>query len=286
MSSPFLFDRSLLRLRRKRATPRFTAHDFLFRELNLRLLERLNDFSRTFPLALNLGAGNGLLEALPQHKPRIGTLIHSATALSPTHATRWIVADEEWLPFAENTFDLIVSAALHSVNDLPGTFTQIQRALKPDGLFLAILPGGESLKELRQSMEEAELQHTGGISPRVHPFIDVQTAGSLLQRAGLALPVIDSETLTVSYPHPLALLHDLRGMGETNILLQRSKTPLTRTVLFNAMERYMEHYADAEGRVPATFELVTLTAWKPHASQQQPLKRGSGQVHFSEVLKK
>jgi NADH dehydrogenase [ubiquinone] 1 alpha subcomplex assembly factor 5 len=156
---------------------------------------------------------------------------------------------------------------LHWVNDLPGTLIQIQRALKPGGLFLASLPGGETLKELRQSFEQAEISVSGGVSPRISPFIDVKDAGSLLQRAGFSEPVTDSEILTISYENPMKLLRDLRGMGESNALLSASKAFSKRSWFSAAMDYYRQQFSTLNGLLPATFEIVTLTAWKPNGSK-------------------
>jgi NADH dehydrogenase [ubiquinone] 1 alpha subcomplex assembly factor 5 len=285
--TPVIFNRRRLASHRARASAQpQEAADFLLREMAERLADRLSDIRREFPVALDLGAHHGVLADLVQERGGIKTLVQcdlSADMVSRAPGLR-VVADEEFLPFGENSFDLIMSVgALHWVNDLPGALIQIQRALKPDGLFLAVLPGGETLKELRESLEQAEMKITGGISPRISPFIDVQAAGSLLQRAGFALPVVDSDSVTVSYPDPLKLMQDLRNMGETNALAAGAKGFTRRDVLFSAMEYYEQHHAH-EGRLPATFELITLTGWKPHASQQQPARRGSGKVGLKDAL--
>lgn len=196
-----------------------------------------------------------------------------------------VQADEEAPPFADASLDLIVSAlSLQHVNDLPGVLVQACRALKPDGLFLASLIGGTSLNELRTALVAAESEVSGGASPRVAPFADVRDLGGLLQRAGFALPVTDADTVDVSYPDPLALMRDLRAMGATNVLLDRSRKPLPRAVLSRAFEIYAERYARADGRVPATFEIVTMTAWVPHASQQQPLAPGTARMRLADIL--
>jgi len=196
-----------------------------------------------------------------------------------------VAADAEALPFADGCFDAVLSNMdLHGVNDLPGTLVQIRRMLKPDGLFLAVLPGGATLHELRRALAEAEEAVEGGVSPRVAPFADVRDAGNLLQRAGFALPVADSETLTVSYADPLRLMADLRGKGESNAVAARRRQPLRRGTLLAAAARYRDLFAGADGRVPATFELVTLTAWAPHPSQQKPLAPGSGTVSLGDAL--
>ena len=200
-------------------------------------------------------------------------------------ARRFVVADEEALPFRDASLDLVVSAlALQFVNDLPGTLVQIRRALKPDGLFLAALVGGETLTELRQAFAAAESEVEGGVSPRVAPFADVRDLGALLQRAGFALPVTDIDRLTVRYDSPFALMHDLRRMGATNALIERRRTPLRRATLLRMAEIYAERFADPDGRVRATFEIVWLSGWAPHPSQQQPLKPGSAQARLADAL--
>ncbi|GAB5470063.1 MAG: methyltransferase domain-containing protein [Rhodospirillales bacterium] len=267
-SAPRLFDRRAVRLHRDRAAAGLAAHDFLLREVGARLLERLDETLRDFPLALDLGCHDGTLAKLVQgqgSKRRIGTLLQ--TDLSPVMATAarsqgpTLVADEEWLPFGAASLDLVVSLfALQWVNDLPGVLAQIRYALKPGGLFLAALPGGISLAELRQVLLEAEGDTTGGVSPRVSPFVEVRDAGMLLQRAGFQLPMADADNLPVDYADPLALLRDLRGMGEGNALSQRRSSFLRRDTLAAALSRYPRR---DDGRVVATVEVLYLTGWAP-----------------------
>jgi SAM-dependent methyltransferase len=196
-----------------------------------------------------------------------------------------VVADEEALPFAGASFDLVFSVlALQWVNDLPGTLVQIRRVLKPDGLLLAVIAGGETLGELRQSLAAAEAETDAGASPRVSPFVDVRTLGSLLQRAGLALPVTDIDRLTVRYASLAGLFRDLRAMGATNALIERRRAPLRRATLARANEIYAERFADADGHLRATFDLLWMSAWAPAASQPQPLKPGSAKTRLAEAL--
>ena len=195
-------------------------------------------------------------------------------------------ADEEVLPFRDASLDLIVSGlALQHVNDLPGVLAQARRALKPDGLLLAALLGGSTLNELRSAFLAAEEEIEGGASPRVAPFADVRDLGALLQRAQLALPVVDADTVTVTYADPLALMRELRAMGATNVLRARRRAPLRRATLLRAIEIYQERFGLADGRIPATFEILTLTAWAPHASQQRPLQPGSAKARLADALK-
>ncbi len=284
---PNIFDRDRLRKHRDRAAPNFTEHDFLFKEMAQRLCDRLEYIKRKFPVALDLGAHNGVLAETLQGRGDIKTLIQTEFSEPLLHLAKnaRLVSDEELLPFAENSFDLVMSVgSLHWVNDLAGTLIQIQRSLKPDGLFLAIFFGGQTLKELRISFEKAEMQARGGISPRISPFIDVQNGGSLLQRAGFALPVVDSEMLTVEYNHPLKLMKELRGMGEANSLYECEKNFTPCSLLMSAVDNYFQGFSNEEGRVTASFELITLTGWKPHASQQKPSSRGSGKVPLSQII--
>jgi SAM-dependent methyltransferase len=196
-----------------------------------------------------------------------------------------VVADEEALPFADNTLDLVVSGlSLQVVNDLPGVLVQVQRALKPDGLFLAALLGGDTLTELRQSFAVAESELEGGVSPRVAPFADVRDLGALLQRAGFALPVTDVDRITVRYATPLRLLRDLRRMGAANPLVERRRVPLRRTTLMRAMEVYAARFADPDGKVRASFDIIWLLGWSPHESQQKPLQPGSAKKRLADAL--
>jgi len=282
-----VFDRALLRRRRTRAAKGFAAHDFLHREVAERLAERLEEVKRTFPLALDLGCHNGALAERLAARPGTAQVIRAD--LSPAFATQAgepaLAADEEALPFRDGAFDLVSSAlVLHWVNDLPGALIQIRRALKPDGFFIGAMLGGQTLHELRRCLMEAEMEQTGGVSPRLSPFADLRDGAALLQRAGFALPVADHDVITVTYANALALMQDLRGMGATNAVLARSKRPLTRKVLMDAAARYANIFGEADGRIPATFEIIYLTGWAPHESQPQPLRRGSGKVWLGEAL--
>jgi SAM-dependent methyltransferase len=194
---------------------------------------------------------------------------------------------DEALPLAPASFDLVVSAlAFQFVNDLPGVLAQIRRALKPDGLLLAAMIGGDTLTELRQSFAAAEAECEGGASPRVAPFADLRDVGQLLQRAGLALPVTDVDRITVRYDSAFALMADLRRMAATNILIERRRTPTRRATLLRMAEIYVERFADADGRIRATFDVVWLSAWAPHESQQQPLRPGSAKMSLEDAVKK
>lgn len=285
-----VFDRRLVRAHRNRAARALDDHDFLFMEGAERLCDRLLDINRTFSLGLDIGCHGGeISRALTPGK--IETLIQadlSETMLRRAQASTGapaLVLDEENLPFELAAFDIVVSnLSLHWVNDLPGALSQIRLALKPDGLFLAQVLGGSTLHELRHVLSEAEIEIDGGLSPRVSPFADVRDLGSLLQRAGFALPVVDSDIVTVSYAEPLKLLADLRGMGESNAVLERRKAPLKRHTLMTALAKYLDHYGDADGRIPATFEIITMTAWAPAPTQQQPMRPGSARGRLADAL--
>lgn len=282
-----VFDRALIRRRRDRAAKSLAEHDFLYREVADRLADRLDDVNRRFPLALDLGCHTGALAAALAGRGGIETLVHcdlspGMAALAPAPA---VAGDEEALPFAEGAFDLVLSSlSLHWVNDLPGALSQIRRALKPDGLFLAAMPGGQTLKELRQVLAEAEIAAEGGLSPRISPFVDVRDAGNLLLRAGFALPVADIETITISYPDPSSLVRDLRGAGEANAVIERRRGPSRRTTLLAALARYGELHRDTEGHVPATVQVIYLTAWAPHSSQPKSLRPGSARSRLADAL--
>jgi SAM-dependent methyltransferase len=282
-----VFDRASVRLHRDRAAAGLDGFGFLFDEVADRIADRLDDVTRTFPLAADLGGRTGTLARILTGRNGIGSVV--TCDLSPEMAARApapaVACDEEWLPFAPASLDLIVSnLSLHWVNDLPGLLVQARRALKPDGLFMAAMFGGGTLRELRDALADAEIEIEGGLSPRVSPFADVRDCGALLQRAGFALPVVDSDTLTVSYETPLALMRDLRGMGETNAVIERRKTVSRRATVLDAVRRYAEAHTDAEGRVPATFQVIWLTAWAPSADQPKPLKPGSAAMRLADAL--
>lgn len=284
-----IFDRRAVRAHRDRAANTLDEHAFLIEEVAERLADRLLDVRRRFPVALDLGCHTGQLGRILAGRGGVETLVQCdlSEAMARRAGGLALAADEEFLPFAPGSFDLVLSClSLHWVNDLPGALLQIRRALKPDGLFLGAMLGGETLAELRQSLMEAELAEEGGVGPRVSPFADVRDAGGLLQRAGLALPVADLDTITVRYENPLRLLADLRGMGEGNAVLERRKGFSRRATLMRALAHYQDQFAGADGRVPATFQVVTLTGWAPHESQQQPLAPGSGRVSLANVLRK
>lgn len=287
---PRLFDRRLHRQRLDRAAPGFGEADFLHRRAAEDFAWRLDAIMRDFPVAVELSArGGAFAQALAgsEANGRIGTLIQadlSAKMLEGRTGPR-LVLDEEQLPFAPESLDLVVSTlGLHWTNDVVGALIQLRLALKPDSLFMGAFLGGATLTELRQSLMDAEAEILGGAGTRISPFADTADAASLLQRAGFALPVADVDRVSVSYEHPLKLLADLRQMGETNVLAERHPRKLTRTLLARAFELYRERFAGPDGRVSATFEIVTLTGWAPHESQPQPLRPGSAKMRLAEAL--
>jgi SAM-dependent methyltransferase len=284
MSHPVIFDRPLLRARRARAQMLGPA-TFLIEHAAEDFAERLSAVLRDFDLAADIGTPTDVVRRAIER--RVGDIVAVDPVAAHLAGERLAVAaDEEALPFRDASLDLVVSAlALQFVNDLPGTLIQIRRALKPDGLFLAAMVGGDSLAELRAAFAEAESELEGGVSPRVAPFADLRDLGALLQRAGFALPVADVDRVTVRYDSPLALMHDLRRMGASNALAERRRAPLRRATLRRMMEIYARNFTDADGRIRATFEIVWLSGWAPHESQQQPLAPGSAKTRLADALR-
>jgi len=285
MASPQVFDRTLLPARRVRAEL-LGPVTFLIDRVAEDLADRMGAVLRQFPLAVDLGTPTDALRRVlaASGKASIVVAIDRTIAVSGAAGLQ-VVADEEALPLGDASVDLVVSGlALQLVNDLPGALIQVRRALKPDGMLIAALVGGETLTELRQALAEAEIEIEGGMSPRVAPFVDVRELGALLQRAGFALPVTDVDRVTVRYDSVFGLMHDLRRMGAANALVERRRSPLRRATLMRMAEIYQERFADADRRVRATFDIVWLSGWAPHASQQQPLQPGSAQIRLADVL--
>jgi SAM-dependent methyltransferase len=282
-----LFDRKLLRARRARFAHEIEARAFLLKHVAGEIAERIELMLRPFPLALDLGAYHGVLGRTVAALPSVGTMLYaeSAYAFAAMCPRPALVCDEDFLPFKEASLNLIVSGlALHRVNDLPGALIQIRRALRPDGLFMAALLGAGALIELRQVLLEAEAEAEGGASPRVSPFGDVREYGALLQRAGFALPVADSETVPVLYASPRDVLREVRALGGGNVLLARSRKPLARRTLERAEELYRERFSLPDERVKASFEIVYLSGWAPDPSQQKPLRPGSAARRLADAL--
>ncbi|MDP1866448.1 MAG: methyltransferase domain-containing protein [Bradyrhizobium sp.] len=273
-AAPLLFDRALLRARQSRAAE-LGAATFLLDRVADDMAERLHAVLRDFRDGADIGtAGEQVRKLLAA---RVGSL---ASIAIPD-------AESSGLGLAPDTLDLAVSAlALQFVNDLPGVLAQIRRALKPDGLLLAAMIGGDTLTELRQCFASAEAECEGGVSPRVAPSADLREIGALLQRVGFALPVTDVDRVVVRYDSAFALMADLRRMGATNVLVERRRTPTRRATLLRMAQLYGERFADPDGRIRATFDIIWLSGWAPHASQQQPLKPGSAKASLAEAVKR
>jgi len=281
-----LFDRQAWRRHRERAA-RCGCVDFLHAEIAARLVDRLDQIDRRFRVVLDLGVHCGALSRALAARADVERIVAADPALAFLAQNRGlrVAADPELIPFRDHSFDLAVSAlALHWVADLPGALVQLRRALKADGLLLAAMLGGATLGELRTALIEAELAEEGGASPRVSPTAELADAAALLQRAGFAMPVADSDTITVTYPDLSALLRDLRGMGETNALAARRRMTLRRATLARAAAIYAERFGGADGHIPATFEILYLTGWAPDASQPKPLKPGSAARRLADAL--
>ena len=273
-AAPHLFDRALLRARQDRAR-RGEPATFLLDRVTEDMDERLHAVLRNFADAADIWSPGEVLRTPSRDR------FKSVTRISLQDAER------ETLPLQPQSLDLAVSAlAFQFVNDLPGVLAQIRRALRPDGLLLAAMIGGDTLTELRQSFAAAEAELEGGASPRVAPFADLRDVGALLQRAGFALPVTDVDRVVVRYASAFALMADLRRMGATNVLVERRRTPTRRATLLRMAQIYGERFADADGRIRATFDVIWLSGWAPHASQQQPLRPGSAKASLAEAVKR
>lgn len=274
MTAPDIFDRQRRRLHRDRAQPRFAHADFLHRYMLEGIEDRLQAVTRQFSDVLDLGCHDSAFTPPPGAR-----IARFDPGFAFAQAASGVQGDEDRLPFADGAFDLVVSVGvLDSVNDLPGALTLVRRTLRPDGLFLAAFTGGRTLATLRQSLLAAEPDRPAG---RVHPQIDLRSAGDLLVRAGFALPVADSETLTVRYAGIGRLVEDLRGMGANGLL---EPAPLGRTTLIAAADAFADR-ADADGRTAEQFEVIYLTGWAPAPSQPQPARRGSATASLAETLR-
>jgi len=279
MENSKIFDRLTYQKRRNQVAAGWKEHNFLKIEATQRLCESLQDIARSFPLVLDIGCHHQeMARALPANSYSIST--DFARNMRPD-----VVCDEELLPFAENSFDLVTAIlSLHHVNDLVGTLIQIRHILKPDGLFAAVIYGANTLKELRAAVLKASTNGNFPLSPRISPFVEVRDAGALLQRSGFALPVVHNELIELEYDNPFALMKDIKGQGEMTILSDRSKYFTTRSHLGAIAQHYHKDDANQQGTIPATIELITLTGWKPDSSQQQPAKKGSGTINLQQVL--
>ncbi|XP_053317332.1 arginine-hydroxylase NDUFAF5, mitochondrial [Spea bombifrons] len=288
-----VFDRSMKRRQRDWAAslPDGRQYDYLKEEVGGRIADRVFDVARTFPFALDLGCGKGYIsqhltketvEKLVQTDMSAKALKSSAPSEIPTFS---VIADEEFIPFKENTFDLVVSSlSLHWVNDLPRAFQEIHRVLKEDGVFIGAMFGGETLYELRCSLQLAEIEREGGFSPHVSPFTAVTDLGNLLGRAGFNMLTVDADEIQVHYPGMFEVMEDLKGMGESNCTWNR-RSLLHRDSLLAAAAIYQEMYGEQDGSVPATFQIYYMIGWKPHVSQAKPAKRGSASASFGDLKK-
>lgn len=283
-----LFDPALIERHRHRAW-RFGDHQahFLLDIAATEIAERIAIVERHFDSAIELHGATGITARRVLETGKVGSItrIETSRDFLPDDGTAKVASLED-LALEPASSNLVISPlSLHLTNDTPGTLIQIRKALKPDGLFLAALPGSGTLQELRDVLLATEAELLGGASPRVIPFADVRDIGALLQRAGFALPVTDTETYTVRYDSIFPLMRDLRAMGMANPLLGRSRTPLTRLFFMRAAEIYAQRYSDADGRIRATFSIIYMSGWAPHESQQKPLKPGSANVRLADVLK-
>jgi NADH dehydrogenase [ubiquinone] 1 alpha subcomplex assembly factor 5 len=285
-SIPIVFEARALRRNRDRAGRADPSHRFLVDWCMRQLADRMDVVRRRFPMALQIGALADPAAAESLHNAAgVERFVAIDMAHAPLRAGTGVQADPDMLPFADHSFDLVFSPfALHTVNDLPGALAQIRRVLKPDGLFIAAMAGGETLRELRDCLGEAEAATRKGLSPRVFPFADKPQAGALLQRAGFALPVIDSDIVTVTYANLFRLLRDLRLMGEGNSIADRDRRYAGKAFFMKTAELYQQRHTDMDGRIAASFEIVFLLGWSPHASQQQPLRPGQATIRLADAL--
>ena len=278
-----IFDRKIVRLRREKIASDFQKYDFLNREITNRLIDNIQDIKRAFNYVLNIGCHS---PTIIDHFNRSFIIDQDLSYNMAANAEcSKIQADEEFLPLKDQSLDLVISCLnLHWVNDLPGALIQTKRCLKPDGLFLGAFLGGETLTELRQSMLKADMDYHGGISPHISPFIDVRDAGSLMQRAGFALPVVNIERITATYSDAFSLMKELKGMGKNNALVKRQRTLTSPRLMLKVAKYYHADFALENGKIPATFDIIYLQGWTPHESQQKPLKPGSGNMFLKDAL--
>ena len=282
-----LFDRNALRRNRTRASQALPAHDFLFADTSQQILDRLNVVKHTFPRILDLGCHTGHVKKLisPKHGTECFISCDPSAAMARAAGTHSIVADEEDLPFADQSLDLILSAlSLHWVNDLPRALAQILRCLRPNGLFMAAMFGGNTLSDLRQSLISADNSRSKNVFPRVSPFVEIQEFGNLVQRIGFAMPVIDVDHITVAYPNLKTLMTDIRGMGEANSVNARCKHFTPRAIIQKAAAFYPPCTDGSTEHIHAKFEVLYVMGWAPHPEQQQPLRRGTGKGKLEQVL--
>lgn len=278
-----IFNRSLVRSRRERIAKTFSAHDFLNREISERLIDNLRDIKKSFEIILSMNVCDDVV----RDNLRDAFVVHQDLAVNMLEGKFGapVQCDEEFLPYKAQGLELILSCLnLHWVNDIPGCLVQILRSLKPDGLFMGAVFGGETLFELRAAMLKADMDVRGGISPHISPFMDVRDAGALMQRAGFSLPVVSTERITVNYSDAFALMKELKNMGENNALIKGFKGLTSKRLMMKVAENYHQDYAGKAGRIPATFDIIYLQGWAPHESQQQPLRPGSAKMALKDAL--
>jgi SAM-dependent methyltransferase len=287
MKEAALFDTLAILRNRLRALARNSGDaDFLLKVVAGEISDRLEGIDRRFDIAIALHCHTGLIAQFAARSGKAGYVRRIEQNAAFLNEGNGIVCELGMLPLGNETVNLVVSAlSLHLVDDLPGLLRQIHSSLAPDGLFLAALPGGGTLAELRDCLLSAEAELTGGATPRVIPFADLRDCGALLQRAGFALPVADVETYTVRYDNPFSLMRDLRHMGMSNPLTERSRNPTGKAVFRRAAELYGERYSDPDGRIRASFNIIYLSGWKPDPSQQKPLRPGSAKMRLADALR-
>ncbi len=285
---PTVFNQQLLRKRLVRAAGSEGVNNFLMQRSAEDIASRIRLIKRDFQLCALFGETCDHMGAMLEALPNLGKMISIGRNVPDTHTKHpcHIIGTEEYLPLANESLNLAISPlTLQFVNDLPGALIQIKRSLKPDGVFIAAFLGGDSLCELRDALLSAEIDITGGAAPRIHPRVDIRDLGSLLQRAGFALPVVDSDRISVTYQSAVHLMHDLRALGLTSVLTQGAGARLNRRILARLEEIYKQRYPAAGNRIKATFEIIYLTGWAPHESQQIPLKPGSAKARLADALK-
>jgi len=283
---PAIFNRQLLRKRLLRASPGQSVDNFLLQRIAEDIASRLGLIKRDFQLCAVFGDHIDHLAPALENLPNIGRLITLGDTVSEALSQSHIIATEERLPLASESINLAISPmTLQFANDLPGALIQLKRSLKPDGLFIAAFLGGDTLIELRDALLSAESDIRGGAAPRIHPRVDIRDLGTLLQRAGFAIPVVDSDRISVTYRSATHLMHDLRALGLTSILNQGTDTSLNRRIIARLEEVYKDRYPAPGNRISATFEIIYLTGWAPHESQQRPLQPGSAKTRLADALK-
>ncbi|WP_039758031.1 methyltransferase domain-containing protein [Bartonella queenslandensis] len=287
MSHPLIFDHNRIEQFRKRAFQKAKkGYDFLLSLMAEDLYKRLSTVDRLFTLALDLHSHTDLATKALMKSGKVCSIERIETdILYQSHDQKFHLRHREFLDLPPNYCDLVVSLlSLQLTNDTPGVLSQIKNTLKPDGLFLAVMAGAGTLKELRECLLQAEIEIYGGASPRIYPFADIRDAGALLQRIGFALPVADVEEITIRYNTMFDLMHDLKAMGMQNALIKRSRRPVSKRFFFRAAEIYAQKFSDPDGRIRAHFSFIWLSGWAPHPNQQKPLQPGSAQISLTDVF--